>query len=230
MSNYIRNIENNKILRPHIVICEGIDDQMFLFWLLKKQEFLGDGKYPFFQIITADGKDNLKNKLNALQNQEGFFDEINQIKSISVIFDADNNIAKSILNIKRAFQDASLSVPESPGIKKLDSCSKFPHIATGFLLFPQLNNTPQIGDIETLCLNLFSTSNAEDIKTYIEEGISRFGSGVFKTPNKNRLHGFLSFTDEYVGKTLGHAAELGAFKSDSPDLIYLQKFLNQMIE
>lgn len=226
----MKNIENNKILRPHIIICEGIDDQMFLFWLLKREEFMGDGGCPFFQILTTDGKGNLKNKLHAMQKQEGFYDQVNKIKSITVIFDADNDIEKSIKNIKKSFKEVNLASPTSPGIKTLDPKCEFPDIATGFLLFPQLNVEPKNGDLETLCLELFSSPEAGSIKNYIEEGIRQFGSETFKTPNKNKLHGCLSFTDEYAGKTLGHAAKLGAFDANSFLFSYMKEFLNKMVE
>lgn len=221
-------IENNKPVREDLIICEGIDDQRFLCWLLKYPEFMGDGKSPFFQVVTSDGKDRLETRLRILQRQEGFNDSFNRVKSITVIFDADTDPDKAAKHIERAFRGAGLAVPEGPGSVTRDLSAEYAHIATGYSIFPRLEKTLASGSLEDLCIAILQIENSAQVLQSANKALQETAAR-FTNRAKNLLHACLSLTDKHVGQTIGQAAISGAFNPASPLLAQLKTFLRQMV-
>lgn len=216
-------MENNRPMRPDIILCEGTDDQRFLFWLLKEKNFKGDDQTPYFQILTTKGKDKLIDKLKSLPGQDGFDSAENKVKSIAVIFDADNDAAKSAGKIMRAFEIAGFAAPKKPGLRFQDAKADYPDVATGFMLFPRLDDKPVSGMLESLCMDILAIDAMPCVRCCVDTAIRDMGTS-FARPDKNRLHAMLSLTDKHVGQTIGQAAAAGSFRPQFRSPYPIEKF------
>lgn len=225
--NVTKGIENVRPCQPHLIICEGIDDQLFLIRLLEVWAKDRPTIWNKYQVIRTEGNKSLQSKLEAISDQEGFADDTNTVESITVIFDADKDPIAASKYVCKTLKDAGFAYPSSPAKKFTDKQALFPDVATGFILFPRLDDCPAPGSLESLCLDIMTIDSASCIRCCVEEAIESLGCS-FIWPNKNRLNAMLSFTNRYVGMKIGEAAKAGAFDFSSDRFTALRNFLLEM--
>jgi hypothetical protein len=98
----------------------------------------------------------------------------------------------------------------------------------GFVLFPGYDEQGKLcqkGTLEDLCLKIFRQKEIIiEVDKYLEDfQKNRAKETVFPRKHKNRLHATFSFTDKYVGKTIGQTTTMGGFDFDS---LYLKPFID----
>ena len=221
-------IENDKLLKPHIIICEGKDDQRFLIWLLNN--FAKENNiFDEFQVLSTDGNEKLQTRLESFYLLPGFDDSKNAVASIAVIFDAEINADATAHSIKNAFRNNGFAEPQSAcSVCSADaSYVKFPKIKTGFVLLPGCGEEMKNGKLEDLCINALAKENAREILSESDAALEKFKDQLPRL-HKNRLHAYFSMTDEYVAKTIGQAAQANAFRVDVPAIDSLKSFLLKM--
>jgi len=221
-------MNNNSLVKPHIIICEGEDDRRFLKWLLDsfKQE---NNIFDDFWIIITYGNDKLHQMLESISRFPGFDDPNNTVASITVIFDAENKAEATANKIKNAFRKHGFAEPTAACSVCSDNASRvrFPEIKTGFALFPGCSKEIKDGTLEDLCLDALAKENAREILSDTDAALEKFKSQLPRF-HKNRLHAYFSFTDKYVANTIGQAAQANAFCADIPAIDSLKTFLSKM--
>jgi hypothetical protein len=169
------------------------------------------------QVFDFGGNDDLTTFLMNLMNMDKF----DQVKSLAVIRDAERDVAKACKEVGRAFNKCGFKASECCGTWTQNDTG----LKVGFMLFPLNNNA---GTLEDLCLQILSENNNETILSSIDEFLSTMESSHgrrYRRKHKNKLHTYLSSTDEYVTMPLGLAAKSGAFDWGSSELEPLKNFL-----
>jgi len=208
--------ENEKIVKAHLIFCEGRDAQEFLIYCLNCWTDQGEKIFDDFQILNFGGIDELTKSLKVWQNQEGF----EEVLSLSVVRDAENDAQKATRSVENSFKKAELPVPTAPCIRM----NGLP--ATGYALFPDCNENPGNGTLEDLCLRILG-HEAGGTLANADEAIDKCPH-KFKRPHKNRLHTCFSLTDTFVSLQIGRAAKAGAFSFQGTEMDNLKKFLRAM--
>ncbi len=205
-------IEQNKIKTPHVLLCEGADALHFLIWLL--EELSKDNTFfQSFQVFDFKGINDLCRFLETFHLME----EYQSVKAIGVIRDAETDYEAASRNICKAFKMRGLPVPSGPF-----QISRNANISTGFVLFPSCSDRLVNGTLEDLCLNVLRASDAREILHDVDAVLSKH---TLRHLHKNRLHGYFSCTDRYVGLKIGEASNANAFDVNSPALQSLKAFL-----
>ncbi len=205
-------IEQNKIKTPHVLLCEGADALHFLIWLLeelsKENTF-----FQSFQVFDFKGINDLCHFLETFQLMQGY----QNVKAIGVIRDAEKDHLAASGNICSILKKFGLPASSSPF-----QISKDANISTGFVLFPSCSDRPVNGTLEDLCLDVLRASDASEILHDVDAVLSKY---TLRHLHKNRLHGYFSCTDRYVGLKIGEASNANAFDVNSPALQSLKDFL-----
>ena len=211
-------IERKKIVKPYLLLCEGRDAENFLINYLESEALAQDQRFSNeIQVLDFGGNDDLDRFLMNLKNMERF----DQVTSIAIIRDAEKDFAKACSDVTRSLRKSGIISPDSYGTWVNDDTG----VNVGYLLFP-LNN--EAGTLEDLCLNILSESNIESILSSIDTFLTTMESSYgrsYHRKHKNRLHTYLSSSDEYVSMQLGLASKAGAFNWDSVYLEPLKRFL-----
>ena len=213
-------IERKKIVKPYLLLCEGRDAENFLINYLESEALTQDQRFSNeIQVLDFGGNDDLDRFLMNLKNMERF----DQVTSIAIIRDAEKDFAKACSDVTRSLRKSGIISPDSYGTWVNDDTG----VNVGYLLFP-LNN--EAGTLEDLCLNILSESNIESILSSIDTFLTTMESSYgrsYHRKHKNRLHTYLSSSDEYVSMQLGLASKAGAFNWDSVYLEPLKRFLTE---
>ena len=213
-------IERKKIVKPYLLLCEGRDAENFLINYLESEALAQDQRFSNeIQVLDFGGNDDLDRFLMNLKNMERF----DQVTSIAIIRDAEKDFAKACSDVTRSLRKSGIISPDSYGTWVNDDTG----VKVGYLLFP-LNN--EAGTLEDLCLNILSESNIESILSSIDKFLTTMESSYgrsYHRKHKNRLHTYLSSSDEYVSMQLGLASKAGAFNWDSVYLEPLKRFLTE---
>ena len=213
-------IERKKIVKPYLLLCEGRDAENFLINYLESEALAQDQRFSNeIQVLDFGGNDDLDRFLMNLKNMERF----DQVTSIAIIRDAEKDFAKACSDVTRSLRKSGIISPDSYGTWVNDDTG----VNVGYLLFP-LNN--EAGTLEDLCLNILSENNIESILSSIDTFLTTMESSYgrsYRRKHKNRLHTYLSSSDEYVSMQLGLASKVGAFNWDSVYLEPLKKFLTE---
>lgn len=213
-------IERKKIVKPYLLLCEGRDAEGFLINYLESEALAKDQRFSNdIQVLDFGGNENLSNFLMSLKNMDKF----DQVTSLAIIRDAEKDYSK-------ACQEVSCSLKKC-GFISSENCGSWFHddkgLRVGYMLFP-LNNCA--GTLEDLCLRILSENNFKDILSSIDLFLktmeSSYGRG-YRRKHKNKLHTYLSSSDEYVTMPLGLASSAGAFDWDSSELEPLKCFLSE---
>ena len=213
-------IERKKIVKPYLLLCEGRDAENFLINYLESEALAQDQRFSNeIQVLDFGGNDDLDRFLMNLKNMERF----DQVTSIAIIRDAEKDFAKACSDVTRSLRKSGIISPDSYGTWVNDDTG----VNVGYLLFP-LNN--EAGTLEDLCLNILSESNIESILSSIDTFLTTMESSYgrsYHRKHKNKLHTYLSSSDEYVSMQLGLASKAGAFNWDSVYLEPLKRFLTE---
>lgn len=213
-------IERKQIVKRYLILCEGRDAEKFLINYLNSKELEDDPRFSNdIQVLDFCGNENLGNFLMNLKNMDRF----DQVTSLVIIRDAEKDYEKACREVSRSLNKCGFASPEDSRIWIIDETG----LRIGFLLFPLDNNA---GTLEDLCLNILSEKDNETILSSIDKFLvgmeSNFGR-KYRRKHKNRLHLYLSSSDEYVAMPLGTASSAGAFNWGSDELLQTRGFLSE---
>lgn len=211
-------VERKKIIKPYLILCEGRDAQEFLIKYLNSEALAQDKRFSNdIQVFDFGGNDDIYNFLMNLRNMDGF----DRVTSMAIIRDAEKDYTKACNEVSRSLKKSGFVSVEQCGTWAGDDTG----LKVGFILFPLDNNN---GTLEDLCLRILSEKNSKNILSavdgFLEDMETTYGR-VYRRKHKNRLHTYLSSSDEYVTKPLGLASSAGAFDWGSDELIPLKQFL-----
>ena len=214
---------NTTIQKPHLILCEGRDEQEFLIKYLNSAALANiPGFSNDIQVIDFGGNSELIQKLAILKNMENF----DQLKSLMIIRDAETNANSACLQIQHALKQNDFSVPQKP------HCWVGELLKVGFVLFPTCDNIAQNGALEDLCLSILSDSQAEgtleEVGLFLKQLENRRKKS-FSRIFKAKLHTYFSVHNDYVSLKIGEAAEAGAFDWNNPLLEPLKKFMQEVL-
>ena len=213
-------IERKRIVKPYLILCEGKDAEMFLINYLESEALSEDLRFSNeIQVLDFGGNDNLNNFLLNLKNMDKF----SQVVSLAVIRDAENDYSMACREVSGTLVKCGFTPPDSDGSWTYDDNG----LKVGFMLFP-LNNDS--GTLEDLCLRILAEKGTKDILTSINEFLTVMESSHdrhYRRKHKNRLHTYLSSSDEFVTMPLGLASSAGAFNWNSSELECLRDFLSE---
>lgn len=207
---------------PHLVLCEGVDAYYFLMWffVFMKQQ---DTKFSQFRVYNFGGISELTQYLKIISKLDKFS---SVVKSISIIRDAETNASSATQSIQTSFQTRDFAIPNAPHCKAVGN-GRYPNVATGFVLFPDLNGSPQNGTLEDLCLRILKNDDATSVLEQADRALQQYKSQL-SCLHKNRLHTYFSFTNDYVSLKIGEAARCHAFSYDGTEITSLKEFLLKM--
>ena len=200
--------EYDKIFLPHLIVCEGLDAKLFIqyfFQPLIKQNPLFD----LFQAIEPGGNEDIKKLIKALPSLPNFNDIL---KSIIIVRDAENNSKGANQSVQAILRNAGFAAPESPCVVAFPT-ERMYHVKVGYALFPVFNSTEVNGTLEDLCMQTLANPNKDAILDIADSAVELYQEqfGRFKRPHKNRLHTYLSLSDNFVGLKIGESANANAF-------------------
>lgn len=198
------------ITEKKVLLVEGPDEEKFFYYMFR------DKGIKTVQVISFDGKDNLRNKIEDLKGIDGY----NEVNAILILRDSDKSA-------KSASQSVN-SVLKSTGLIDRDTdpftINEFNAKKIGFMLSPGYNENGQLsetGALEDLCQKIFKEQSVlQQIDVYFEDFLK---DRRLKREHKNRLHTAFSFTDDYVGMKIGETANAKGFDYESP---YFAPFLD----
>ena len=213
-------VERKKIIKPYLILCEGRDAQEFLIKYLNSEALAQDKRFSNdIQIFDFGGNDDIYNFLMNLRNMDGF----DRVTNMAIIRDAEKDYTKACNEVSRSLKKSGFVSVEQCGTWAGDDTG----LKVGFILFPLDNNN---GTLEDLCLRILSEKNSKNILSTVDEFLedmeTTYGR-VYRRKHKNRLHTYLSSSDEYVTKPLGLASSAGAFDWGSDELSPLKRFLTE---
>lgn len=207
--------KNAQLSHPHMILCEGLDAKLFLIeykqYLLKSY---GDGSlYNSFLVDDFGGNEQLSMYLKLLPNRPGFNDNTNVVKSIIVIRDSERNAEAAEQSIHSLLSNAGFAVPDSP-CEIANPKVGTHNVYVAYVLFPDINSKNSNGTLEDLCLNILNKNDKFDLalKTTTSSISAMETQGCcFARKHKNKLHTYLSLTDDFVGLKIGESAKAKAF-------------------
>lgn len=213
-------IERKKIVKPYLLLCEGRDAEGFLINYLGSKAVARNQRFSNeIQVLDFGGNENLSNFLMSLKNMDKF----DKVTSLAIIRDAEKDYTK-------ACQEVSSSLKRC-GFVFSETCGSWAHddtgLSVGFMLFP-LNNSE--GTLEDLCLRILAEKDNKEILSSIDTFLETMELSFerrYHRIHKNKLHMYLSSSDEYVTMPLGLASSAGAFDWNSSELEPLKRFLGE---
>ncbi|MBQ8995175.1 MAG: hypothetical protein IJ091_05120 [Oscillospiraceae bacterium] len=183
--------------------------------LAQDQRFYND-----IQVFDFGGNEELSNFLMNLKNMDRF----DLVTSLAVLRDAEKDYKKACWDVSSTLKKCGFVSSDSSGTWVSDGTTG---LKVGFMLFP-LNNTA--GTLEDLCLQILSEKNSNTILSTIDAFLDTmeltYGRN-FARKHKNKLHTYLSSSNEYVTMPLGLASSCGAFDWESDKLVPLKLFLSE---
>lgn len=214
-----------RIVKKHLIFCEGVDEKFFLIHYLNSKEMQDD---PFFaeeiQIIDFGGNEELETKLKTLALSSGF----TSVKSLLVIRDAETDGNRAITQIQTSLKNTGFPVPNGPGEWQVEENVKQ---KIAFLLFPTCDESVKNGTLEDLCLSILKQPDGSDMLKEIQMfflSLTEKYQREFPHEHKAKLHTYFSITDKFVGMKIGEAAKANAFDWNSEKLRFLKNFLLSM--
>ena len=196
----------------------------FFIHILNSKEFSEDSRFSNeIQVLNFGGNEDLSKYLEILSVMEGY----SNVKAIMIVRDAEGSFDTATSEIQSALRKHNYSVPNQAGEWKDGEPQ------TAFLLFPSLTQEHCNGALEDLCYSIIKENKihevSEEINRFLNTMRSEFGyahNRIFK----NRLHTYLSATDDYVTMKLGEAAAANAFDCSSEKLQYFRKMFMEVFE
>ena len=214
------SIERKQIKKSYLLLCEGRDAEGFLINYLNSNELSGDKRFSNeIQVFDFGGNDNLSYFLMNLKNMDKF----DQVTSLAVIRDAEKDYLRACREVSSSLERCGFLSPKQCGTWVQDDTG----LRVGFMLFPLTNNA---GTLEDLCLRILSEKNYKSILFSIDTFLASMESSYgrkYNRKHKNKLHTYLSSTDEYVTMQLGIASSAGAFDWSSDKLEPFKSFLTE---
>lgn len=199
--------------QPALLLCEGVDEKLFLQWYIAHYLINLDINFTKIQIVDFGGIKELKTKLKIISGQENF----DKVKRIAVIRDAETNWKAALDSVSDSIVSSGLDT---------DIFSSY----SVYLLPGKDDEHWTNGTLEDLCVQLVGDDNCLEISRIYLKNIAENRGYGFKRQHKNLLHTYLSGTDDFVGMKIGEAARANAFNWKSERLDGLKSFLYDLIE
>lgn len=203
----VKTLENSAIKQPHLLLVEGIEDAVFFEAIIKKLSLTS------IEIWPIGIRRKLKDNLRLLTMLSGFENVI----SIGIIQDADDDPSAAFDSIRQAITDNGLSAPESYGGRSAQTP------ITRVLIIPDGLNSR--GMLESLCLKAIEDDPAMPcIDAYFDclNKIRIFQRTVDK--DKAKVHAYLA-SREKPDKRLGEAASANYWPFDNSVFDNVKRFL-----
>ena len=218
--------KNIKIKMPHLIICEGIDAKKYMMYFLEHLIKVNE-QFDTFQAIDVRGNEKFPEFFKTLPNMPKF----SMVKSITIARDSEENPQGASQSLQASLKKGGFSVPTAPGNVACPA-GKEHNVKVGYVLFPKINSGDTAGTLEDLCLNTLASPDKDKILEITDCAIESVKKqiGELKRPHKNRLHTYLSLTDDFVGLKLGEAANANAFDFCSNETKALEELLSAMLE
>ena len=224
--------EKDNIIRcPHLIICEGLDAKLFMQYYLQYR-IKQDSQYEQFQAMNAGGVTELRQFILTLPELSNF----NMVKSVIIARDAENNACGAKQSVQELLKVNGFPVPDAPCTiarpMQESQNSKIEHVKTGYVLFPTLNSDSTDGTLEDLCLQTLANPKRDVVLSITDNAINSHQELLyrFKRPHKNKLHTYLSLSDDFVGLKIGESAKANAFDFSASILEPLSSLLAAMLE
>jgi hypothetical protein len=148
-------VGGTRLEKPKVLLVEGKDEEIFFKELLTYINIIDD-----FTILSAKGKDKFGNYLKTLINE---LENYENVTSIGIIRDADNNPKGAFDSICSALQSANLPYP-SKTTECIDGTPKTPKICV--MILP---GEGRCGMLEDLCLQSVKDSQVMNcVENYFE--------------------------------------------------------------
>lgn len=220
--------ETKRIVKPYLILCEGLDAQNFMIQYLNSKELSEDSRYGNdIQVLDFGGISDLSRYLRNMSNMDGY----EKVTHILVLRDAETDAEKAVRMIRKALNANSLPVP--------DECNKWCCGGTGdglkvaFTLLPSCTNNPVSGALEDLCWLILKDENAQemrsDVQKFVAEIRNKYNS-IKAHEHKSRLHTYFSVNECYISLKIGEAATAGAFDWGNEKLLPLKEIIEAGFE
>ena len=224
--------EKDNIIRyPHLIICEGLDAKLFMMYYLNfliKQ----DSRYEQFQAMNAGGVAELRQFIRMLPELPNF----SMVKSVIIARDAENNACGANQSVQELLIANGFPVPSAPCIVARPMPESQNTITVqvkiGYILFPKLNSDETDGTLEDLCLQALANPNSNVVLNIVDNAIGAYQEQLnsFKRPHKNKLHTYLSLSDDFVSLKIGESAKANAFDYSASIFEPLSSLLAAMLQ
>ena len=220
--------EKKIITAPHIILCEGLDDESFFRHFANS--IVDDPTIVQFQVMSYGGKDGLEIFLRNFHLMPNF----KSVKSLMIVRDSDQDMENAEKSITNALRRADYTVPSM-------LCELAPpeenkrHPRTAYVLLPGIL-TASKGCLEDLCLDILR--NPSDLRMGIaQNAVNELVTAAEQSkdlrltnPTKNKLYTYFSLTNNLLGCTVGAAVQRKVFDFDSQRLEPLRKLLIEILE
>ena len=211
-----------RIVKPYIILCEGLDAQNFLIQFLNSKDLSNDSRFGnSIQVLDFGGINALSGFLSNLINMEGY----ENVSHIFVLRDAETDSDSAVRMIKRALSNNNLPIP--------DECNSWcgetgdvPKVA--FTLLPACSNKPVAGALEDLCWLILKDKNAHEMRCDVQKFVTDIRTkykSIKSHEHKSRLHTYFSINEKFISLKIGEAAAAGAFDWSSEKLVPLKKII-----
>lgn len=202
-------VDKLKIASKKLIIAEGRDAEFFLVWACREYRQEID-----FQVMNFGGNDELSVFLEVLISLEGF----NEVETLVIARDAEADATAALRSVQASIENVKLPCPQTAF-----SYESNEHIKVAIMFFPSPTNDG--GTLEDLCLMTLDDNPAMTCVDSFLACIESNGNRLLRR-HKNKLHSYLSSTDDYVGMKIGEASHATAW---DPTHQALQPF-KQIIE
>jgi len=196
-----------EITKPHLLIVEGKEDELFFEALMKRQS-LQD-----IQIMAIGGKVKLRENLKALVLSPSFA----KVISLAVVRDANADPDAAFQSVRDALRAAHLPVPEDP----LVPIGHNPRVS--IMILPR-EGTP--GMLEDLCLEAVASDPAMLCVEQYLQCLEHRGLSLTRNRSKAKMQAFLASRLE-AGKRLGEAAQANYWPWGAAAFDQVKNFLQQ---
>ena len=219
-------IERDQIKKEKLILCEGRDEERFLFALINDGLSDEPGFADDIQIFDFGGVNDLSLKLESYKKMEGF----DNVTHLMIIRDAELDVNGAIQSIQVSLKHNGFQAPKAPCQWIYDTKND---IYIGFLLFPTCDGSPTTGALEDLCLKILVKQDAKECVDEVRLLTSRLENihgKSFRHKLKTQLHAYFAVSDDYVGMKIGEAANSKAFDWSSVELESLKSFVLHMVQ
>ena len=196
------------LTRTKLLAVEGTDEIIFF-----EELFKHIGMLDKVELREVGGKDQFKIKMPALQKTTGF----NNLESIAIIRDADENFKGAFESIKKILEKMNLRVPTRPGTFA-DGIPK-----VGIFIMPDNSSK---GMLENLCLDTVKDDKVMECVDQLIDCAKKLKKQP-KNAAKTKAQAYLSLMPE-IANSVGRGAQKGYWNFDSSELIPLIHFINQL--
>ena len=200
-------VEKIRIVKPYILLCEGIDTLNFFIQFLNSKALADDKRFSNdIQAFDFGGINDLEKYILNLKNMESF-DNVNRIL---IVRDAETDVNNAVSMIKKALRNAGFPIPENCNEWKNDG----DEIKTAFTLMPSCSSEPVTGALEDLCWEILTDTISDKMREDIDKFVSKMDNdynSIGSHKHKSRLHTCLSVNKNYISLKIGQAAKAGAF-------------------